>query len=100
VPDAACPRCGVPLHDQPDYCWSCGFYVGDRWRTTQLAEGEAPEPRVVGPDEAVPDARAVGDAAGPPRSQVGMDRWLVRLVAVAALVIIGLLALALLGGSR
>ena len=96
--DVACPRCGVPLHDQPDYCWSCGFYVGDRWRTTQLTEGVSSEPRVVGPDGAAPEARLVGAEAPPPALAPGNERWIVRIVVVAVLVIVGLLAIALFGG--
>lgn len=99
--DPLCPRCGVPLLDQPDYCWSCGYYVGDRWRSEQLTEGA--EPRVVGPDDGGA-ARPVGAeeaGRGPSKRReltVRTDRWIVRLVAVAAVVIIILLALALFGG--
>jgi endonuclease YncB( thermonuclease family) len=99
VSDVACPRCGVPLHDQPDYCWSCGFYVGDRWRTTQLTEGDGPEPRVVGPDDATTDVRSVGDESPKATLSPGNDRWIVPVVALAALVILVLLAIALFGGK-
>ena len=42
MPDPVCPRCGVPLNDRPDYCWSCGYFVGDRWRNVRLDDGSAP----------------------------------------------------------
>lgn len=88
MPDQACPRCAVPLLDQPDYCWSCGFYVGDRWRLEQLGEGSEAEPRIVGPDALATEPRTVGDAPGPPRE----ERWIKPAVVIAAIVIVAMIA--------
>ena len=110
--DPRCPRCGVPLLDQPDYCWSCGFYVGDRWRSDQLTEGQAAEPRVVGQDEGEAARPVADDTAGPveadrggtrsrrrPEITVRTNPWIVRLVALAVVVIVVLLALSWFGRS-
>jgi len=101
-----CPRCSVPLPDRPDYCWSCGYFVGDRWRTDALPDGATAEPRVISPDD--PDAdrpmRQVDDPArggGATRRslEVTSSPWLLRAMALAAVVIVVLLAVALLGGG-
>ena len=110
--DPRCPRCGVPLLDQPDYCWSCGFYVGDRWRSDQLTEGQAAQPRVVGQDEGEAARPVADDTAGPveadrggtrsrrrPEITVRTNPWIVRLVALAVVVIVVLLALSWFGRS-
>jgi micrococcal nuclease len=99
VPDPACPRCGVPLHDQPDYCWSCGYDVSDRWRTNQLGEGEHPEPRIVEPADAPIDPRRVGVSGGDDIATTARAGRTLRLLLVVALVVIAVLAvLAVAGG--
>ena len=62
-----CPRCGVPLLDQPDYCWSCGFYVGDRWRSDAADGGRRPRSRGSSAPTTVRPAQPVD--AGPRRDR-------------------------------
>ncbi len=95
MPDPVCPRCGVPLRDQPDYCWSCGYFVGDRWQDVRLGEGSAPGEvidRTASPD----DLRVVSGIA-PPASA---GRSLLPLIATGLVVVLALAAVLVLADGR
>jgi len=99
VPEVLCPRCGVPLLDEPDYCWSCGYFVGDRWRTVRLGEGSDAEPRIVGPDETVAADEARPWTPAPARRDRLPGRVLGLAFAAIIVVVVGGLLLGGVGRS-
>jgi endonuclease YncB( thermonuclease family) len=97
VPDPVCPRCGVPLVDQPDACWSCGFYVGDRWRTTQLGEGDSVGGRLVSAAHAPDDLRVVSDLDAADAAMSRRSIW--AAIAAGIVLLVGFLLVAALAST-